>query len=56
MKFTADSVRWLEHKLIQDQLIMDCPEGSKADLLAYIAGANDMAQYIIDVMQAEEKQ
>ena len=56
MKFTEDSVRWLEHRLIQEQLIMECPEECKADLLAYIAGANDMAQYIIDAMQAEEKQ
>ena len=56
MKFTEDNVLRVEHKLIQDQLIMDCPEGCKADLLAYIAGANDMAQYIIDAMRAEEKQ
>lgn len=56
MKFTADSVLWLEHKLIQEQLIMECPEECKADLLAYIAGVNDMADDIINAMREIAKQ
>ena len=38
MKFTEDNVLRVEHRLIKEQLIMECPEECKADLLAYIAG------------------
>ena len=51
MKFTEDNVLRVEHRLIKEQLIMECPEECKADLLAYIAGVNDMAQSIIEGMR-----
>lgn len=51
MKFTEDNVLRVEHKLIQDQIIMDCPKELKEDLLAYIAGVSDMAQSIIEAMR-----
>ena len=56
MKFTEDNVLRVEHKLIQDQIIMDCPKELKEDLLAYIAGGNDMAQSIIEAMREIAKQ
>lgn len=56
MKFTEDNVLRVEHKLIQDQIIMDCPKELKEDLLAYIAGVNDMAQSIIEAMREIAKQ
>ena len=56
MKFTEDNVLRIEHKLIKEQLIMECPEECKADLLAYIAGVNDMAQSIIEAMREIAKQ
>jgi hypothetical protein len=56
MKFTEDNVLRVEHRLIKEQLIMECPVESKADLLAYIAGVNDMAEYVIDAMREIAKQ
>lgn len=55
MKFTEDNVLRVEHNLIKEQLIMDCPEECKADLLAYIAGVNDMADDIIAAMREIKK-
>ena len=55
MKFTEDNVLRVEHKLIQDQIIMDCPKELKEDLLEYIAGVNDMAQSIIEAMREVAK-
>ena len=51
MKFTEDNVLRVQHKLIQDQIIMDCPKELKEEMLAYIAGVNDMAQSIIEAMR-----
>lgn len=51
MKFTEDNVLRVQHKLIQDQIIMDCPKELKEDLLAYIAGVNDMAEDVIAAMR-----
>lgn len=51
MKFTEDNVLIMEHKLIQDQIIMDCPQELREGLLAYIAGVNDMAQAVIEAMR-----
>ena len=56
MKFTEDNILRVEHKLIQDQIIMDCPKELGQDLLAYIAGVNDMAQSIIEAMREVAKQ
>lgn len=56
MKFTEDNVLRVEHKLIQDQIIMDCPKELTEGLLAYIAGVNDMAQCIIEAMREIAKQ
>lgn len=56
MKLTEDNVLRVEHKLIQDQIIMDCPDEMKSDLLAYIAGVNDMAQAVIEAMREIAKQ
>ena len=55
MKFTEDNVLRIEHKLIKEQLIMECPEECKADLLAYIAGVNDMAEDVISAMREIKK-
>ena len=55
MKFTEDNALRVEHRLIKEQLIMECPEECKADLLAYIAGVNDMAQSCIDAMREVAK-
>ena len=56
VKFTEDNVLRVQHKLIQDQIIMDCPKELKEDMLAYIAGVNDMAQSIIEAMREIAKQ
>ena len=56
MKFIEDNVLRVEHKLIQDQIIMECPKELWQDLLAYIAGVNDMAQSIIEAMREVAKQ
>lgn len=55
MKFTEDNVLRVEHRLIKEQLIMECPDECKKELLAYIAGVNDMAQSVIDVMREVAK-
>lgn len=51
MKFTEDNVLRVEHRLIKEQLIMECPDECKADLLAYIAGVNDMTEEVIAAMR-----
>lgn len=56
MKFTADNVLRVEHRLIKEQLIMECPDECKKDLLAYIAGVNDMAEDVIAAMREIAKQ
>ena len=39
--FADKSIYSLEHKLIANQLIWECPDSRKNDLLMYIAGIND---------------
>lgn len=56
MKFTEDNVLRVEHNLIKEQMIMECPDECKADLLAYIAGVNDMAEDVIAAMREIAKQ
>jgi hypothetical protein len=56
MKFTEDNVLRVEHRLIKEQLIMECPDECKKELLAYIAGVNDMAEDVIDAMREIAKQ
>lgn len=51
MKFTEDNVLRVEHRLIKEQLIMECPDECKKELLAYIAGVNDMAEDVIAAMR-----
>lgn len=56
MKFTEDNVLRVQHLLIKGQLIMECPDECKKDLLAYIAGVNDMAEEVITAMREIAKQ
>ena len=39
--FAGKNIYSLEHKLIANQLIWECPDSKKNDLLMYIAGIND---------------
>lgn len=55
MKFTEDNVLRVEHTLISNQLIWECPKEDCEKLLMYIAGVNDMANEVIEAMRVIKK-
>lgn len=61
MKFTEVNVLKVEHNVIQDALIgwvdpvEEAEEKQMAHVLSYIHGVNDMAQAIIEGMEAVSK-
>ena len=55
MKFTEDNVLRVEHTLISNQIIWECPKDDCEKLLMYIAGVNDMANEVIEAMREIKK-
>lgn len=61
MKFTEGNVLKVEHNVIQDALMgweapaEEAEEKQMAHVLAYIKGVNDMAQAVIESMEAIRK-
>lgn len=50
MKITEGVILKVEHDLLVSQILSDCPEEDRAAMAMYIAGINDMAQAVIEVM------
>ena len=46
--FADKNVYAMEHNLIANQLIWECPDSRKSDLLMYIAGINDAIQLVAE--------
>lgn len=51
MKITEGVILKVEHDLLVSQILFDCPEEERAAMTMYIAGVNDMAQAVIEVMK-----
>ena len=52
MKLNEYNVLMLQHDLIRKSLIWECPKEEREALLMYISGVNDMAQTVIEAIQA----
>ena len=46
--FAEKNIYTVEHNLIANQLIWECPDNRKSDLLMYRAGINDAIQVVAD--------
>ena len=56
MKVNEHNVLMVQHDIIRNSLIWDCPKEDREALLMYIAGVNDMAQAVIEAMREIAKQ
>lgn len=53
MKITKGVILMVEHDLIMNVILADCPEEERTAMAMYIAGVNDMAQAVIEAMEGE---
>lgn len=51
MKITEGVILKVEHDLLKNQILSDCPEEDRAAMAMYVAGVNDMAQAVIEAMK-----
>lgn len=51
MKITEGVILKVEHDLLVSKILSDCPEEERAAMAMCIAGVNDMAQALIEVMK-----
>lgn len=55
MKVNEHNVLMVQHDILRNSLIWECPKEDREALLMYIAGVNDMAQAVIEAIQELKK-
>ena len=55
MKVNEYNVLKLQHDILRNSLIWECPKEDREALLMHIAGVNDMAQAVIEAIQELKK-